>query len=96
MRNLSCKPVNGYLFITPDKKEEEQTIIVKKVKDDAYIRGKVISVGGSIWNDGREITSPCKAGDIVLYSFSGFEEVNIDGETIRILKFANIVGVFNE
>ena len=98
MSNLTSRlnPVNGYILINSEKVEQTSAIIINKEKEDAYIRGKVVKVGGPIFDEGVEIIPPCKVGDSVLYSFSGFEEVTINGESIRVVKFSNIVGVFNE
>ncbi len=94
MNNLV--PVAGYATISPEKEKEDSAIIIRKEKDDAYIKGKVIKVGGSYYQDGIEFKAPCKPGDVVLYSYSGFEDTMVGGKTVRIIRFSAIVGIFKE
>jgi len=95
-RKLADKlhPVAGYITITPQEETKIEGVIYNKEKEDAYVRGKVLKVGdGFLHDSGNFLGSPCKEGDIVLYSFSGFENVTQEGETIQVVRFSAIVAI---
>lgn len=92
-------PLEGYALISPHhENKQSHGIIVKRDRDDYYIRGTVVAVGTSItiWEGAnlRQIDSPCKVGDTVLYSSSGYETITEQGREIQVVKFSSIVGVY--
>lgn len=88
-------PVPGYLLIEPQKKEKvtDSGIVLPESHEEKPQQGKVLAVGSSIYNDGREILAPCKVGDVVIYREWGGKEYK-DGDTdLLLLKFDDIMAV---
>ncbi|HET7099182.1 MAG TPA: co-chaperone GroES, partial [Patescibacteria group bacterium] len=56
-------------------------------------KGKVIAVGSSIFQDSREVESPAKVGEIVLYKKWGGNDVKIEGKEYMFVKFEDILAV---
>lgn len=96
MSNLS--PVPGYALITPDKSTDtpEEGIITTKDKQDYFIRGTIIKIGGTLETENLTIEPPAKEGDMVLYSASGYEDITLGIERVQVVKFSAIVGVYDK
>ncbi|HET7099500.1 MAG TPA: co-chaperone GroES, partial [Patescibacteria group bacterium] len=69
MPKLNLKPTAGYLLIEPLEKEVKTAsgIYLPDNAGEKPQKGKVIAVGSSIFQDSREVESPAKVGEIVLY-----------------------------
>jgi len=95
MSKSKILPVPGYLLIEPQKKEKvtDSGIVLPESHEEKPQQGKVLAVGDSIYNDGREVTSPCKVADMVIYREWGGKEYK-DGDTdLLLLKFDDIMAV---
>ena len=88
-------PVAGYLLIEPQKQESTTVsgIVLPESRQDKPQQGKVLSVGDTIFTDGREIKSPCQIGDIVIYREWGGKEYKEDGTDLLLLKFDDIMAI---
>ena len=62
MANTKFKPTAGYLFIEPLEKEVKTAsgIYLPDNAGEKPQTGKVIAAGGSIYNEGHEVTAPAK------------------------------------
>lgn len=78
-------PKNSFGIIIPDT--------VQKEKPE---QGEVIAVGEGRREDGKLIPVKVRAGDKILFSRYGFEEVMIDGKELYILKEENILAILND
>jgi len=56
-------------------------------------KGKVIIFGEPIFDDGHQIKSPTKVGDIVFYKKWGGNEVKIEGKDYLFVKFEDILAI---
>lgn len=92
------QPVAGYATIQPlsEKENNKSQLIIKKAEKDYFIKGKVLKIGKPLTTQtGETIKPPAKEGDTVLYSSSGnFETITQGNETLEIVKFQAIVGVY--
>ena len=88
-------PVPGYLLIEPQKKEKvtDSGIVLPESHEEKPQQGKVLSVGGSIYTDGREVVSPCKIADVVIYREWGGKEYKDGNTDLLLLKFDDIMAV---
>lgn len=72
----------GGLYLAADSKEKPQT-------------GSVLAVGPGRLNDkGEHLPMPVEVGDHVVYGKFGGTEIEIDGETVLIVRAEDIYGKF--
>lgn len=86
-------PVAGYLLVQPQKQESSTAsgILLPDNHTEKPQQGKVLAVGASIFDDGKEITAPCQVDDVVVYREWGGKEYK-EGETdLLLLKFDDIM-----
>jgi len=95
MTKLNLKPTAGYLLIEPLEKEVKTAsgIYLPDTAGEKPQKGKVIAVGGSIYDDGHEIKSPAKLGEIVIYKKWGGNEVKVGNVEYMFVKFEDILAV---
>jgi chaperonin GroES len=86
-------PVAGFLLIEPQKQEKTTVsgIVLPESHQDKPQQGKVLAVGDTTFVDGREIKSPCKIGDVVIYREWGGKEYKEDNVELLLLKFDDIM-----
>lgn len=95
MTKINLKPTAGFLVIEPIEGERKTAsgIVLPDSHEEKPQRGKVLVVGGAIYDDGREVIAPCKIGDVVFYKQWGGNEVKIEGKEYLIVKFEDILAV---
>lgn len=91
-------PVAGYATIIPQTKENATSsnkIIYNQDKQSYFVKGKISKMGDSLLTEvGTSILPPAKIDDLVLYSYSGFEDIIEDGDLVHLVKFSAIVAVY--
>ncbi len=96
--NLNIQPAAGFYTITPiDSNKSSDTIVYAfdpdKTQGDPFVKGKIVAVGTElITEEGGVIAPEFNIGDIVWYSYSGFEEITENGKKIRLIRFKAVVG----
>jgi chaperonin GroES len=95
MSQTKIHPVPGFILVEPQKKESTTVsgIILAENRQDKPQQGKVLSIGASIFNDGREILAPCKVDDVVIYREWGGKEYKEDNVDLLLLKFDDIMAI---
>lgn len=93
MTKLNLKPTPGYVLVEPLEAEVKTAsgIYLPDTASEKPQKGRVIAVGGSIYDDGREIGSPVKLDEIVFYKEWGGNKVKIEGEEYMFVKFEDIL-----
>jgi len=88
-------PVAGFLLVEPQKQERTTTsgIVLPESHQDKPQQGKVLAVGDTTFIDGREIKSPCKIGDVVVYREWGGKEYKENNVELLLLKFDDIMAI---
>lgn len=83
------KPINNRVLIKPDEVENvtQSGILLVKAGEEKPVTGTVV-VGGVF--EGRAIN----AGDRVLFSKFGYDEVVIDKQPHYVVSFQTILGIF--
>lgn len=91
-------PVPGYILVQPQKKEKTTAsgIVLPESNQDKPQQGLVLAIGGPIYSDGREVSSPVKIGDTVIYREWGGKEYKEDNTDLLILKFDDIMAVITK
>lgn len=98
MTMLNLKPTPGYLLIEPLEKETKTAsgIYLPDNAGEKPQKGKVIAVGGSVYQNDHEIISPAKVNETVLYKKWGGNEVKINNVEYMFVKFEDILAIENE
>lgn len=89
------KPLAGYILIEPAPKETKTAsgIYLPESADEKPQEGKVIAVGDAIYDHGKEVTSPVKVGDKVVYKKWGGNEVKVEGKDMLLIKFEDLMAI---
>ena len=95
MSKSNLQPLAGYVLVEPQKQEKvtPSGILLTETHEEKPQSGKVIAVGASIFDDGREITCPVKDGDLVVYKEWGGKEYKEGDTNFLILKFEDLMAI---
>jgi chaperonin GroES len=99
-QKLSIQPLGDRIVVQPSSREEVSLsgiIIPDTAKAEKPERGIVVAVGPGKWNeDGDErIPVSVKAGDTVIFSKYGYDEVKVDGQDYFILSESSVLAVIS-
>ncbi len=89
-------PMPGYVLVEPAEKATQTAggIYLPDNASDKPQAGSVIAIGDSIWESGvKELKSPVKVGDSVVYKKWGGNDVKMNGIEYQFLKFEDILAV---
>ena len=97
-KKLSLKPLGDRVVVMPAEKEGEKKlasgiIIPETVDKEKPAQGTVVAVGPGKYEDGKRVPMQVKAGDTVLFSKYGYDEVKVDGIEYYILSESSILGI---
>ena len=94
---MTIKPLSDHILIEPVKEEEKTKggiFLPETAEKEKSEQGKIIAVGsGKKTNDGKIIPLSVKAGDIVLFTKYGPNEIKIDGKEYLIAKEEDILAI---
>ena len=90
-------PVAGYVLVKPQKRDKTTAsgIVLPDSHEDKHQQGKVLDVGGPIFDNGHETKAPCQKDDVVIYREWGGKEYKDGDEEFLILKFEDIMAIIN-
>jgi len=89
-------PMPGYVLVKPAEQETKTAsgIYLPDSTDEKPQHGTVLAVGDSIWESGvKEIKSPVKVKDNVIYRKWGGNDVKIGDVEYQFLKFEDVLAV---
>lgn len=91
---VNIRPLAGYILVEPSEAEEKSAagLILPTSSQEKPAQGKVLAVGEAIL-EGREISSPVKVGDKVIYKKWGGDEIKISGKEMKLVKFDDLMAV---
>ncbi|MEK6897493.1 MAG: co-chaperone GroES [Patescibacteria group bacterium] len=94
---MTIKPLSDHILIEPIKEEEKTRggiFLPETAEKEKSEQGKVIAVGsGKKTNDGKIIPLSVKAGDIVLFTKYGPNEIKVDNKEYLIAKEEDILAI---
>lgn len=95
MTQTKIHPVPGFILVEPQKKESTTAsgILLPDNHQDKPQEGKVLAIGDSIFDHGREVKSPCNVDDVVVYREWGGKEIKKDDINLLLLKFDDIMAI---
>lgn len=94
-------PLGSRVLIRPFTKEELMKknsfgiILPDSDSKDKSEQGTVLALGPGEYRDGQFISPSVKVGDKVAFSKYGFEDININGEDLYLIKEENILAILN-
>ena len=90
---MKIKPLADRVLIKPDKAEEKSAggIIIPDSAKEKPLKGKVIAVGKGTKDEAMEL----KEGNEVLYGKYAGTEIEIEGETLMIMRQSDVLAVLN-
>ncbi|MBP9670516.1 co-chaperone GroES [Candidatus Woesebacteria bacterium] len=88
-------PMPGYVLVEPAEKQTQTAggIYLPDNSSEKPQAGKVIAVGSSTYKEGKELSSPVKVGDSVVYKKWGGNDVKMNGVEYQFLQFEDILAV---
>jgi chaperonin GroES len=96
-KKVNLRPLMGYLLVAPvaaESKTASGIYLPESAQEKPAGQGVVIGVGADIVINGQSFTSPVQLGDKVVYKKWGGDEVKIDGVEYKLVKFEDVMGVF--
>jgi len=90
------KPTAGYVLIAPQEATKQTSsgiYLPDTATGDKPQQGTVLSSGGALYQDGKEVLSPAKKGDLVIYKKWGGNEVKIDGKEFLFVKYEDVLAI---
>lgn len=94
---MTIKPLSDHILIEPIKEEEKTRggiFLPETAEKEKSEQGKVIAVGsGKKTNDGKIIPLSVKAGDIVLFTKYGPNEIKVDNKEYLIAREDDILAI---
>ncbi len=93
------QPLGSRVLIKPFTKEELTSknsfgiILPDTGSKDKSEQGVVLAVGPGDYQDGDLIKTTIKVGERVVFSKYGYEDINVDGEELYLIKEENILAI---
>ncbi len=94
-KSEQIKPLAGYALIKPEEAVEKTAsgIYLPDNAQERPAKGKVVAVGGPIIHPKHEENPQFSVGDIVIYKKWGGDEIKIDGNEYKIVKFEDVMAI---
>lgn len=93
---MKLKPLGDRVIVKQDEVEETTAggLLLSSGSKERPTTGVVVAVGeGRVTEEGKIIPVPVKKGDHVIYGKFGGTEVEVDGETVIILRSDDIYAI---
>jgi chaperonin GroES len=96
-KKVSLRPLMGYLLVEPvaaETKTASGLYLPDSAQEKPAGQGVVVAVGTDIIVNGQTFTSPVKVGEKIVYKKWGGDEVKLGGVEYKLVKFEDVMGVF--
>lgn len=92
---VNVKPLAGYALIEPEEAEEVTAsgIVLPGTAQEKPAQGKVLAVGSPVKHANHEEKAEFKTGDLVLYKKWGGDEIKIEGNELKLVKFEDVMAI---
>ncbi len=94
-KNLRIRPLAGYALVKPED-SEERTASGLYLPDNAQerpARGTVVAVGPALKQTDHAEKAQFSVGETVIYKKWGGDELKIDGQDYKLVKFEDVMAV---
>lgn len=88
-------PTPGYVLVEPAQAQKQTAsgIYLPDSHDEKPQHGTVLAVGAPAMIDGKEVSSPVKKGDTVIYKKWGGNDLKIGDVEYQFLKFEDVLAI---
>ena len=92
-------PLGSRVLVRPFSKEELEAknnfgiILPQSDKKEKSEQGEILAVGRGEYKDGKLVSLSVNVGDRVVFSKYGYDDVEVDGEELYLIKEENILAV---
>jgi chaperonin GroES len=96
-KKINLRPLMGYLLVAPlaaETKTASGLYLPETAQEKPAGQGVVVAVGADIVINGQSFTSPVKMDEKIVYKKWGGDEVKLDGVEYKLVKFEDVMGVF--
>jgi chaperonin GroES len=93
---MKFRPLHDRVAVEPIEQEEKSSggVIIPDTAKEKPMQGKVVAVGdGAKGDDGKKVPLDVKEGDTVLYGKWSGTEINLDGQTVLVMRESDVMGV---
>lgn len=93
---IGFRPLMGYVLVEPAAADTKTAsgIILLESSQEKPAQGTVIAIGEDmVFENGRSLTCPVKVGDKVVYKKWGGDDIKVDGQELKVVKFDDLMGV---
>ena len=93
---MKFRPLHDRVAVEPMEQEEKSAggVIIPDTAKEKPMQGKVVAVGdGAKGDDGKKVPLDVKEGDTVLYGKWSGTEINLDGQTVLVMRESDVMGV---
>ncbi len=92
---INLRPLMGYVLVEPSAAESKTAsgLYLPETAQEKPAQGTVVAVGDSMFEGGKEIVSPVKAGDKVIYKKWGGDEIKVGGVEYKLVKFDDLMAI---
>ena len=97
---IKIMPLGSRVLVVPDeadevthKKTSSGIFIPESGREERPEQGQVIATGEGEYRDGVLVPLKVKAGDRVIFSKYGYDEVKLDGKKYFVIKEENILAI---
>lgn len=91
---MKLEPLDDRVVILPAKAETQTPggIVIPDVAKEKSQRGEVLAVGpGRLLESGQRVALLVKPGDVVLFQRYAGTEIEVDGQTVKVLKESDVL-----
>ena len=96
-KDVKLTPLAGYALVKPEEAEQKTAsgLFLPDSAQERPARGKVISVGAPIKHPEHEEKAQFKVGDSVIYKKWGGDEIKLDGQEYKLVKFDDVMAIID-
>jgi len=94
---ISLNPLDDRVIVKPDVAEDKTAsgIYLPEGAKEKPMQGTIVAVGpGKLTDTGERAKPSVKKGDKVIYGKYAGTEVDVDGDTLMIMRESELLGVF--
>jgi chaperonin GroES len=95
---IKISPLAGYALIKPEEAEERTAggLYLPDNAQERPARGKVVAVGGPVKHPNHEEKAEFKVGDSVIYKKWGGDELKLNGDEFKLIKFDDVMAIITD
>jgi chaperonin GroES len=95
MSKVTLRPLAGYALVQPEEAVEKTAsgIYLPDNAQERPAKGKVVAVGSPIKHPEHSEEAQFKVGDTVIYKKWGGDEIKLDGEEFKLVKFEDVMAI---